>query len=349
MKKKVLLSIVVILYSTIISFGQISLTYENHALKAGEIHETQQAEYKTSGKAGANIVWDFSDLQCIGSHATSVLEASQTVYGSEFSHTNIAVEEVDKYFYFNISETENNYFGIMSENNVIHFDQPVTKMKYPFTFGDNFSGTFTGSGLYAGEIPTNVEGFYKAECDAFGTIILPGNSKIENVIRVKYYQEIIETGYCSVVQTATTKYFWYSLQSRYPIVSILETTTQKDSEQPVETRKLYFKDNVLPTTQPTASSLKEQMFGEYKLACFPNPFTDFINIDFSLNTETKVDIRVFDVIGKEMHSIVANKNLPAGKHHYTFNCVEQGLVSGSYYVRFEADGVATLEKIVSVE
>ena len=69
---------------------------------------------------------------------------------------------------------------------------------------------------------------------------------------------------------------------------------------------------------------------------YPNPFNPSTKITFSLAADSKVSLKVFDVIGQEVASLI-NQDLSAGVHNYTFNAT--GINSGVYFYRIEATGI----------
>jgi hypothetical protein len=68
---------------------------------------------------------------------------------------------------------------------------------------------------------------------------------------------------------------------------------------------------------------------------YPNPFNPSTKIAFSLATDSKVSLKVFDVLGQEVASLI-NQDLAAGVHNYDFNA--SGFNSGVYFYRIEATG-----------
>ncbi len=69
---------------------------------------------------------------------------------------------------------------------------------------------------------------------------------------------------------------------------------------------------------------------------YPNPFNPGTKIKFSLATDSKVTLTVFDVLGQEVASLI-NGNLSAGSHEFNFNA--SNLNSGVYFYRIDAAGV----------
>ena len=69
---------------------------------------------------------------------------------------------------------------------------------------------------------------------------------------------------------------------------------------------------------------------------YPNPFNPSTVIDFTLATDSKVSLTVFDVLGQEVTKLI-NGNLAAGRHEYKFDA--SNLNSGVYFYRIDAAGV----------
>ncbi len=61
---------------------------------------------------------------------------------------------------------------------------------------------------------------------------------------------------------------------------------------------------------------------------YPNPFNPSTNIEFALNEMSEVKLVVYDVLGRELETIV-NRSMPAGIHTYKFNA--DNYSTGIYY------------------
>ena len=76
---------------------------------------------------------------------------------------------------------------------------------------------------------------------------------------------------------------------------------------------------------------------EYALAQnYPNPFNPSTKINFSLAADSKVVLKIYDLLGQEVTTLVDGE-LIAGNHELTFNGI--GLNSGVYFYRINAEGV----------
>ncbi len=68
---------------------------------------------------------------------------------------------------------------------------------------------------------------------------------------------------------------------------------------------------------------------------FPNPFNPATQINFSLAADSKVTLKIFNILGQEVKTLL-NGNMPAGGHSISFNA--SNLPSGVYIYRIEANG-----------
>jgi hypothetical protein len=78
---------------------------------------------------------------------------------------------------------------------------------------------------------------------------------------------------------------------------------------------------------------------------YPNPFNPSTQISYTLGTASKVTLQVFDVLGRQVATLVNGELRSAGKHEMQFNA--SGLASGVYFYRLTADQkVATMKMML---
>jgi len=327
-------------------FGQISITYQNHALLAGDIFEFQTGQYINQGDSGANKTWDFSSAKCIVSKSSKMGNVTSAGYPDFFGVANTSINDGDNVFLHQINQDANIYVGLITPTSVFHFDQPVIKMKFPFSYGNNFTGTFTGEGLYFGRIPSQIYGNYSGDADAYGTLILPGNVSFNNTLRVKTVQQLVEVTKCSYTETINTKFMWYATSERYPLLSVTISQVTTDGGQPVITKSLIFRDNYIlqnPTVILSSDFAKKP---SYKL--FPNPFSDATTLQYNLTEPMNVKFDLFDGNGKHLTTLL-NQKASAGEQLLKIETATNKMVPGIYFLRLEFDGKAYLEKIVRLD
>lgn len=76
---------------------------------------------------------------------------------------------------------------------------------------------------------------------------------------------------------------------------------------------------------------------------FPNPFNPSTTISFSLKNKKNVSLKVFDITGKEITTLI-NSELQAGEYSVVFDAPE--LSSGVYFYRLQADDYSETKKFI---
>ncbi len=76
---------------------------------------------------------------------------------------------------------------------------------------------------------------------------------------------------------------------------------------------------------------------------YPNPFNPATRIRFSLPSGSKVILKIFDVLGKEVANII-NGKMAAGNHEIIFN--SNNLASGVYFYRLQAGNFIQSKKMI---
>jgi len=121
---------------------------------------------------------------------------------------------------------------------------------------------------------------------------------------------------------------------------------------PVSTPDFLFLKVDHPSTEPydfyTAVAERGAELPEgYALAQnYPNPFNPSTEISFSLPAAQKVSLRIFNVSGQEVATLV-NGKLKAGGHKMKWNA--EGMPSGVYFYRLEAGSFSEVKKMILLQ
>jgi beta-lactamase superfamily II metal-dependent hydrolase len=75
----------------------------------------------------------------------------------------------------------------------------------------------------------------------------------------------------------------------------------------------------------------------------PNPFNPSTTINYQLPVDSRVTLKVFDVLGQEVATLV-NEDKKAGRYEVEFNGSK--LSSGVYFYRLKADGISLIQKMI---
>ncbi len=79
---------------------------------------------------------------------------------------------------------------------------------------------------------------------------------------------------------------------------------------------------------------------------YPNPFNPTTTIEFTLPTSEFVELKVFNILGKEVSTLVSDK-LNQGNHTYTFD--GKNLASGIYYYQLVAGEYEQVRKMIKLK
>lgn len=282
---------------------------ENSIIRLARYRET------TPGTLG---VVDFKDL------------TDATAFKGEY---NIAVAKSVAWFFFTINWTSPsniNIYCATSQNNGLAFGSPFSVAGNPNTgeyfFDIGISGTTTrycdfiyySDSLQSGNPTNNTDKLMHkyAEHTTPGTFIdLTQISQFYPTWSERNYKPIaielggIDLGAAWVGGSAAGyKVYW----NRYNLVSRVQN-----------------KNTGVPET--------------YKLEQnYPNPFNPVTKIDFSIPKQGFVNLKVYDMLGREVAVLVSNE-MSAG--NYTFNYNASSLTSGVYLYKLEVNGFTDVKKM----
>jgi hypothetical protein len=118
----------------------------------------------------------------------------------------------------------------------------------------------------------------------------------------------------------TNSYVWYD--NDLSVGSYTYRLKQIDFDGPVS----YSKEVFVDVSIPDQYSLNQN---------YPNPFNPVTKIEFSLASESKVTLKMYNTLGEEVTTLV-NKVMPAGMHNVNYDASK--LNSGVYFYSIEATG-----------
>ncbi|HEY0030386.1 MAG TPA: S8 family serine peptidase [Bacteroidia bacterium] len=82
---------------------------------------------------------------------------------------------------------------------------------------------------------------------------------------------------------------------------------------------------------------------ENSMKIFPNPTSGLSSIDISLATDSKIELKVFNVLGEEIKTIVAEQ-AQAGNHRYSYET--SSLTNGLYYYQLTVGNKKYVQKLI---
>jgi len=334
--KKTYLFIVSLLICSINLNSQTILRYNTHGIVIGTSHDFIFTNNKDEGLSGANVIWDFSDLVPANKNLTShMLNPSNLDKSVEIIQANAVIDEFGNHYYFKVTDKGMEQYGTVCCNTVTKFDVPFLKLKFPFAYGDKVSGNYSGT-QQSQNAKIAVNGTYEVAGDAYGTLILPGNIAIENVLRVKQTRTF--NNECNGITEIT--YRWYTDDVRYPLLVVIKLVTPKESY--VSQTAVYAHAGDRNKSATSISSLE----AVNDFIAFPIPYHNQLTISYSLVNEENVQIDLCDIAGRLTQSVLNNSRQTAGYHEIILSNNDFKLMPGIYYIKLSIGNNVYMKKVI---
>jgi len=119
------------------------------------------------------------------------------------------------------------------------------------------------------------------------------------------------------------EYFTYKLSAQFLSGTISDVDTAR-----------------LQSSEPTIISLSPN---------FPNPFNSETKVIFGLSSPQNVSLKIYDITGKLVKTLIDNERLEAQFHHILWdgsNDLNHSISSGMYYLRLTANGTQKMMKML---
>ena len=128
-------------------------------------------------------------------------------------------------------------------------------------------------------------------------------------------------------------------------IYVLTGNVTNGSDTTATSNALYFLTaSLLTSADETAPGLPTRFALDQN---YPNPFNPQTTISFSLPRASIVTLKVFDLIGRQIATLVRNERKAAG--HYAIPFDAESLSSGVYFYRLQTDGYADTKEMVLIK
>ena len=312
---------------TTIAFSQPTLTSENHALKDGIHNPMTLCEYADPGIAGADVIWDFSEL-VVKKEFTGHIDA--VISHQNFNNANTLLEEFGSKFFFSIDDQSINQVGYTSKNGKsrIEYSEPFEKMRFPLSFENFHSKSFGGVYLMDNKQIGDITGNGTIDADAWGKLILPNNSVYENTLRVKSSKSYTSTFTNSEQFVEITTHRWYNSLHRYPLLVLTEIKTTTSKNENISYQAAYNNNAV--------SAIDAPVFDANSLEVYPNPAENNLFLSLTTQIATGAKIAIFDITGKNVF-LEVDYPLNAGTNQISLSDEIIDLKAGTYLLSVTID------------
>jgi len=286
--------------------------------------------------------WDFSFLTPNPALdiVSTVVVPNSTPYIDDFPGANITVHALvdagggvtaDFYTYLSVNGSFN-FHGSVAEIDTILVtttSSPIEPLGIsPFTFGStvDYNGEETTvteiNGVPMFTSMTTV--ISSLVVDAYGQMTLPGG-RVVDALRIKDDEINIIQGPFPIYSRDISYTFIAKDGSQ---VNVPSDTTQAETGV-INTESVSWNDAIVSSVR-----LEESMPNDYSLRQnYPNPFNPSTNIEYTIPSESFVELKVYDVLGNEVATLV-NEQQQAGVYRADFT--GSNLASGLYIARIVA-------------
>ncbi len=297
---------------------------------------------------GANYLWDFSSLTSVVQRIDSFLEPADVpgLYSLLFNNATVAIEMFEApnfipgvavespYEFFRNAFNAYGRLGIGVTLNGLPIPIVYDTIEIIYNFPLNYFDTYSAYSSYNLAIPTI--GYFGEEIerestvDGWGTLKLPMGDY--EVLRVKSVITRSDTIYVDATgiglalpPVTTTEYYWLGKGTGVPLFQV--------NQNALGISTAFYQDIYVDTS---AIGIQEPLSDIYKTRLYPNPATDHINFEYTLESQSHVLIKLIDEKGSLIEEFKNEQQLP-GPHYLQFSGYTYGLSEAVYYLQFNVD------------
>lgn len=135
---------------------------------------------------------------------------------------------------------------------------------------------------------------------------------------------------------------FYTDNNQYYSFGVLSYATQSKHRR-INKDTFYAFKLLIEGDTPTTVGNTELPNNYYLSEAYPNPFNPSTRINYVLPTNNFVQIKVYDILGREVRTLV-NEYKSKGNYEITFTA--NNLVSGIYFIRMQSSAFVSTRKII---
>lgn len=337
--KRSCIIVAILVAGSSISAQYVVLNARTHGLAGSHVNNMIRGEYVDPGPGGRDLVWDFSGMKSSQEFSGFTDPSVEVDKGYRFPHANVALKEGGTRFFFCQEGDKLTALGTMTTNGQVRmrYDEPFIKMKYPFAYGDEFSGKYKGT-YYLSDKRVPLAGSYKVKADGYGKLILPGKA-FDHVLRVvssRAYDVMFDNGPQSY---EILTYRWYSDGLRFPLAVLLVTRSTVCNPEGNYTYSAYYTSSNHAdeasdkTAGPGKNEISDGLLGNdgIHVRLYPNPVKDRFTLVYSVEEASDVRIELYDITGEKIATLI-DRYQESGSYSEPFNIEKYALSHGVYHI-----------------
>lgn len=343
---------IVLTYEDMIGQFERQLTLHEHQIVKDSLQNFSGALQTIANTSGEDVTWDFRDIPFDMSQTAVIERVTTPVPGSEDPdltaaplikrYNGLTVEEEDStvYSFYDHDTTSVYWLGLyyasgledlsqgFVEEGELAFDSALVELKLPLQYGLTWTdSTYAQADLESTVIFIDVDAevtvLDTTWVEGWGTLITPIGTQPALKVRKKR----TENWAISVSGILNLDLKRDNSKISFITDSDLSAWINLDGSGNVTGAAYVINPTTVAVDEP--DELPNSVVLEQN---YPNPFNPQTEISFTLPTSSHISLVIFDVLGKQIDTIVEGVQ-PAGKHTFTWDAGE--VPSGVYLYRLE--------------
>jgi len=346
--------------------------------RAGDEIIKQQVEYKDPGRAGENVLWDFSRLG-------NQNEEYKLMYDTLPGGIPVGIEHRTIYRY-QLSNDSLLMLGYENATTFMQNLQPELVRKFPVAYNDSSFTCFHAQGRYGDRLQVDLMGTLDFHADSYGMMILPDKDTLKNVLRIKTVKRVVEdlkplsfntlrkdtvSSRAKFVSSDSIDYrlqndalvmetvscLWYAAGYRYPVFETIKNRNIINGKGEDYFATAFFyppqEHYYLDTDPENQRIIEAQKQGkkynpleETTFNVYPNPVNTTLSVEIFLPVEAKIKIQMRSVVNKNVWINENKGKFVQGNHFFQLNVSK--LPQGYYLLNIWVDNYMLSETILKL-
>lgn len=294
----------------------------------------QQISYQEAIYKGDNLIWDFSNVDTIGTEYEVIYFMPDESDSTRWSY----IEHNTCYNYRLKNDT---LFLISYENptTYIKYEQPENLFSFPIKSHKISENKFIGVGEYGHLYPLKIEGIRSVSIVANGELKL-SDAKYKETFLLHSCRKYMQNGLDSI-PIHLDIYQWFSPVCDFPILETIVSTINDTLDFQASFIYKLPQENEDKITEYENQINRTSIVTD--LNCFPNPVETELTVNYSLAEESEVVISLHNSLGLAVYKTNVEKKAK-GEHTQKLNL--SGLSLGVYTLYIQAGEEIVEEEII---
>lgn len=238
--------------------------------------------------SGPSMVWDFS-----GKTISNTSVNIKVIDNADPASANVPDDDISYIgrFYKTSSTTLSEVAITPSANNLVLYNNAWDKLKYPLSYGNNYSDTFEANFAAFGLL--YYRGMVRVSSDGYGTLQMH-DSTYQNVLRVVESVNVYFTENKNKV-TYWRRYIWYAEGFHQPILTVFYQKVDRSHLDMLPIDSLDYSGINYVKWDANVTGVTQTINKTPDVQIYPNPSTGYFKLDME---RQGADITITDVTGR---------------------------------------------------